>query len=93
MRVIEKKMLDAINGGYDFEMSNTCVIHSKKQISVYLFGNRIAAKNKKTGDWEFSCCGWHTATTRSRLRALGCDCRIKNFSFVGVDSHIIKTVW
>lgn len=93
MLVIEQKMLDAINGGYDWELSNTCVLHTKKQICVYLYNNKIAAKDKKTGNWEYSCCGWHTATTRSRLRALGCDCRIKNFRFVGVDSHMIKTVW
>ena len=93
MRIIEKKMLAAINGGYNWELSNTCVIHTKKQICVYLYNNKIAAKDKKSGKWEFSCCGWHTATTRSRLNALGCDCRIKNFRFVGVDSHVIKTVW
>lgn len=93
MRIIEKKMLDAVNGGYDFELSNTSVLHTKKQTRVYLHGNCIAAKDKKSGKWEFSCCGWHTATTRSRLNALGCDCRIKNFRFVGVDSHVIKCAW
>ena len=93
MRIIEKKMLEAINGGYDFELNNTSVLHTKKQTRVYLHGNCIAAKDKKTGNWEFSCCGWHTATTRSRLNALGCDCKIKNFRFVGVDSHTIKRAW
>ena len=93
MLIIEQKMIDAINGGYNWELNNTCVIHSKKQICVFLHNNLIAALDKKSGNWEFSCCGWHTATTRSRLKALGCDCKIKNFRFVGVDSHIIKLAW
>lgn len=93
MRTIEQKMIDAINGGYDWKLNNTSVLHTKKQTRVYLHGNCIAAKDKKTGNWEFSCCGWHTATTRSRLNALGCDCRIKNFRLVGVDSHVIKCAW
>lgn len=94
MRIIEQKMLAAVNGGYDWKQGNTRVIHSKiSQLTVvYLYNKRIAAFDKITGKWEYSCCGYHTATTRSRLRALGCDCRIKNSRLVGVDSHEIS-VW
>ena len=95
MRVIEKKMLDAINGGYNWREGNTIVLHSEKyqETYVYLHGYLIAALHRKTGNWEYSCCGLHTAATRSRLRALGCNSRIQNFRFVGVDSHVIKTAW
>lgn len=71
MKKIEKRMIEAINNKKNFEESNTRVKQLKSGFAVYLFGNPIFCKiNGKT---YWSNCGWNTATTSSRLRALGVD--------------------
>jgi hypothetical protein len=72
MRVIERKMLDAIRNGTEFKSGNTSVHHDPVigdvEIEVRLHGHLIA-KRFVTG-WQFNLCGWNTPTTRSRLSAL-----------------------
>lgn len=86
MKAIEKAMVAAFNGNKDFHRDNTSVVVVDGLVNVYLFGNKIARKDIKTGEVKFSNCGWATITTASRLRALGCDCRIKNGVMYGVNS-------
>ena len=69
MREIEKKMLQAVNERKNFELSNTRVYNKNNGVFVFLHNNLIFARiNNKD---YFSNCGWNTATTASRLRALG----------------------
>jgi hypothetical protein len=61
--------------------TNTFRINGDALRSVYLHGNHIAdidSNNKATANLE-SFYHWPTATTRSRLRALGINASIKNF--------------
>ena len=93
MRQIEKEMNQAIKAGRDYKKSNTTVICGGVRwdydtntwvpvlACVYLHGNLICTI-EKDGRRRFSCCGWHTPTTRSRLQALGASCRIKDFQMI-----------
>lgn len=79
MKQIEKKMLAAIRGGYNWKTGNTEVNHFAGCIRVWLHGNLIAELSPAHG-WRFNLCGWNTLTTRSRLNALGCNVVQKNFT-------------
>ena len=77
MRQIEKKMVAAWNAGREMNESNTSVEKLfGRYLYVRLFGNAIACKDLQTGEISYSCAGWHTTTTASRLRALGANVRI-----------------
>jgi hypothetical protein len=88
MRQIEKHMVEAINAGRNWKESNTRVICRPLSWSnldgckpgeaarVFLHGNLICIVYND-GRRAYSSTGWNTPTTRSRLQALGCDCRIK----------------
>lgn len=73
MRKIESEMHAAFNGGYSWAKGNTRVeaveIGKIKRVSAYLFGNIIA--EKINGVKRFFTSGYNTATTCSRLNALG----------------------
>ena len=94
MRVIEKKMNEAINANQDWrhgknakgypamEVSHgRCIRTGMNYADVYLHANHIATVNKDTGKVVPNIQtfrNWPTTTTRSRLRALGVDASIKN---------------
>lgn len=78
MKRIEEKMLRAIKYGQNWHESNTEVTHDNGVTKVYLHGNLIA--KRVNGKWLYSLCGWNTVTTRSRLNALRCNVRSKNFT-------------
>ena len=82
MRKIEKQMIEAIRSGENWKSANTEVVVTDDTANVYLHGHHIATvcsaidctlPNRQTFR------EWPTATTRSRLRALGVDASIKNF--------------
>ena len=82
MRKIEKQMIEAIRSGDNWKSANTEVVITDDTANVYLHGHHIATvcsaidctlPNRQTFR------EWPTATTRSRLRALGIDASIKNF--------------
>lgn len=68
MRVIESKMIEAIENGNNMSVSNTEVSHTNGKTFVRLFGNLIATINGDT--LTISNCGWDTNTTKSRLNAI-----------------------
>lgn len=77
MRQIEKQMLAAVKNGRNFKSSNTEVeTQSNGNTYVYLFGNCIY--KIVNGTPKFNLCGWNSATTRSRLNALGVNVTSKN---------------
>lgn len=92
MRIIEEQMNTAINKCIDWKNSNTSVTYSPERDAsyVYLHGNHIAT----IGDTflELYTCGYHTATTKSRLNAIlkehGNGARIfqRNFEWLVKDS-------
>ena len=71
MRAIEAAMVIALTRGIDWHQDNTT---TSRDGTVYLFGNRIAYKHdgELVIDWT-TFDRWPTATTKSRLRALGLD--------------------
>lgn len=73
MRKIEEKMLEAVRSKKNFTNDNTFVEYDKVKAisSVYLHGNWIYSLYHETGEEFFSLARWETATTKSRLRALG----------------------
>jgi hypothetical protein len=75
MRVIEKKMIAAINEGKDFTLNNTHVKNVKIDANtahVFLHGNHIASVvNGIVMVNVDTLKAYPTVTTKSRLRALG----------------------
>lgn len=72
MRKIEEDMCCAVDSRRNWRRSNTRVECEDGWIRVYLFGNLIMEESPN-GVRHYSTAGWDTPTTRSRLRALGCD--------------------
>lgn len=75
MRKIESDMLQAIKQRRYFKRDNTEVVNTSckdlgDQTHVYLHGNKIATINYNSKNLVLSSCGWHTATTKSRLNAI-----------------------
>ena len=95
MRKIEKQMIEAIRSlenGDIWKSGNTEVVIIDGAANIYLHGHHIATASRSTwgkfNTWdrltnveanEDTFRAWPTATTRSRLRALGIDASIKNF--------------
>ena len=75
MRVIEKKMIDAIEQGRNFTLANTHVKIDANTAHVFLHGNHIASvvQNGKVMVNLDTLRAYPTPTTKSRLRALGVD--------------------
>ena len=82
MRLIEKEMLAAINGGRDWSKDNTRVeahkgAYRSYDVDVFLHGNHIAEVLCRMGCDDIvhvnrdTLRKWPTRTTLSRLRALG----------------------
>lgn len=70
MRKIEERMCNAVNNRRSFKESNTEVIVSAKgNVFVKLYNTIIFAD--VDGRRYYCDGGWNTATTSSRLRALG----------------------
>lgn len=87
MRKIEQQMLQAIKDGHTWWSGNTGVVWACAGplapvfARVYLHGNHIAsyyAFEKESLAVRDVVRKWPTATTRSRLRALGIDASIRN---------------
>jgi len=79
MRKIEKEMCKAAFGGDNWKKDNTEVVVINGVSQVYLHGNHIA--NVYCGDVEVNVrtlMNWPTSTTKSRLRALGCNVYTSN---------------
>lgn len=76
MRIIEIKMLEAIEACVvNWSLDNTSVHTIKGGVEVQLHGHRIATVNENgevVVDTD-TLKKWPTNTTKSRLRALGCN--------------------
>jgi len=83
MRVIEKQMLNAINNRKTWASGNTSVRPiDDVNSAIFLHGHHIADVNSRTGFVMVNVAtlrNWSTATTKSRLRALGAKVSTKNF--------------
>ena len=97
MRVIEKQMLAAINGGRDWSKDNTRVTAKRVDgmvfSDVFLHNHRIASVTMWNGKPATSVCKdtlreWPTRTTMSRLRALGVDVYTRKGNVI-LDNEII----
>lgn len=71
MKKIEKMMMAAVNEGRNWTSANTRVICNENGVFVVLYDTIIFARVK--GREYYSDGGFKTATTGSRLRALGAD--------------------
>lgn len=69
MKKIEKMMMAAVNDCHNWRGENTRVICNDKGVFVVLYDTIIFARVK--GREYYSDGGYKTATTASRLRALG----------------------
>lgn len=68
MRVVEKKMIDAIINQKNLSCDNTKVVSQKDNVEVYLFDNLICKINRDFVD--ITNCGYKTSTTKSRLNSI-----------------------
>ena len=75
MNKLEKNMLAAVNGGYNWKSGNTEVRVNDGVTIVLLHGNEIYRKTLVTT--TYSDAGWPTNTTASRLRALGANITLR----------------
>ena len=74
MRVIEKKMVEAIQQGRNFTLDNTHVKIDANTAHVFLHGNHIASVTHGNVRVNVNTLrAYPTPTTKSRLRALGVD--------------------
>lgn len=73
MRKIEKLVVDAIRSGRGFSRGNTSLTFDPEGKKWYLalHGNLIATGEKGHYASHVALVGWNSATTRSRLRAVG----------------------
>lgn len=97
MRKIEQQMVAAIHEGRDWGSGNTAVVQSAVigdiETEVYLYGTLIAKRHSIGFDTAvgqpftpYNYASFPTATTRSRLRALGVDASIRNgVAYIGND--------
>lgn len=86
MRVIERKMVEAVKSRKPMRGKNTAVVHDAETTTVFLHHNPIARFDWTDNTVEVSNCGWSTVTTKSRLNAL-----LRVFSNTGIHQH--KWVW
>lgn len=70
MRVIEKKMIQAVASKGKMSLQNTKVETTSGITKVYLHGNQIAEIDWAGKLMFLSNCGWKTTTTKSRLNAV-----------------------
>ena len=82
MRNIEQEMLAAFNTNTDFHKGNTSVIASRKYTFVRLHGHLICLKDVKTNKVYYSCCGYYTNVTKSRLNVLGANIKQVNYQWL-----------
>ena len=86
MRVIEKKMVDAIRNRKPMRIDNTVVMHGSACSTVFLHNHPIAIFMWGDNTVAVSNCGWDTSTTKSRLNAI-----LRTFCNTAVHAH--KFVW
>lgn len=82
MRTIEQEMLAAFNSNADFHKGNTSVIITDKYVFVKLHGHIICLKDIHTNKIYYSCCGYYTNVTKSRLNALGANIKQVNYQWL-----------
>tara|TARA_R110002110_G_scaffold414828_1_gene646076 strand:- start:1510 stop:1803 length:294 start_codon:yes stop_codon:yes gene_type:complete len=68
MRQITTRAFSAFRANQDFSLDNTRVTSDENQTSMYLHGNCIARKCRKSGMVEITTAGWNTPTTKERLK-------------------------
>jgi len=68
MRQITKRAFQAFKTNYDFKLDNTEVTSDAGETRLYLHGNCIARKCRKSGIVEITTAGWDTPTTKERLK-------------------------
>lgn len=72
MNKITTKMYNAIVNKQNFELDNTTVHYDEdvNNLSIFLFGNKIAQYVGKEQKLILDTCGWDTPTTARRLNAI-----------------------
>lgn len=72
MSKISRDAARAFRAGERFRRQNTTVYTDMAgESSLFLWGNRIAWTSDNRTKLNINQCGWDTATTNTRLRALG----------------------
>jgi hypothetical protein len=86
MRVIERKMVEAVRSRKNMRGKNTEVMHGENTTTVFLHKHPIAVFIWSDNTVAVSNCGWQTVTTKSRLNAL-----LRVFTNNGIHQH--RYVW
>ena len=76
MRKIEEQMLQAIQYKENWSKDNTQVVQNNDSCRVYLYGHHICTVDNSTRQVlvnKATLASYPTVTTKSRLRALGCN--------------------
>ena len=72
MSKISRDAARAFRAGQNFKQANTWVFTDQHgESNLLLWGNRIAWTSDGRKTLNINQCGWDTATTNARLRALG----------------------
>jgi len=68
MRQITSRAFQAFKSNTSFSLDNTLVTSNAEETKLYLHGNCIARKCRKSGLVEITTAGWDTPTTKERLK-------------------------
>lgn len=96
MRKIEREMVAAVRARRPWAKDNTqVVIQGDNGLAVLLHGSVIykEVQGRFVRSAFFNLHGWNTATTRSRLRALGVPVHTKNGRAMLGDDYITEDNW
>ena len=85
MKVIERKMLQAVKLGKSADLGNTRIVAIDNSVKVYLFNNLIATLDGDTGTLDVIT-RYQSATTKSRLNAI-----LREFANTSI--HQTNYVW
>ena len=68
MRQITMRAFQAFKSNTDWHLDNTQVTADPDRTRLFLHGNCIARKCRKSGIVEITTSGWNTPTTKERLK-------------------------
>ena len=85
MKVIERKMLQAVKLGKSADLGNTRIVAIDNSVKVYLFNNLIATLDGDTGTLDVIT-RYQSATTKSRLNVI-----LREFANTSI--HQTNYVW
>ena len=92
MRAIDERTAAAFFSGRAMNLGNTEItVNAAGVVRCFLFGNLIAERDG--AGTRYQTTGWNTTTTRNRLNACGCPCRIFKGKIYNDNTGAVVPAW